>query len=49
MQKKPFFIRGLDEETIRTIKVMSAVNAKTIPQTIKYLVDFYNDSHRKKN
>lgn len=41
MQKKPFFIRGLDEETIKTIKIMSVANNKTIPQTIKYLVDFY--------
>ena len=41
MQKKPFFIRGLDEETIRTIKVLCATTGKTIPQTVKGVVDFY--------
>ena len=41
MNKKPFFIRGLDEETIRRIKIMAVGSGRTIPQTIKYIVDCF--------
>ena len=42
--KKAFFVRGLNVEAIRAIKVLSASNGKTIGETVNDLVDYYLNS-----
>jgi hypothetical protein len=46
MEKKAFFVRGVNVDAIRAIKVLSASNGKTIGETVNDLVDYYLENRQ---